>query len=153
MSTTQSTIRRPAHVDATTFFVAIDMVDPARPHWSGRRDARKLAVGVAEEFGWEIAQPISRWRIWLLTQAELADWFDVTPRWIQDLEERGLPHEGERTSLRYPWPDCQAWMHAHNVRVANAQRSRGDPAAVRDIKPLVARAEYQLFVAREFSRM
>lgn len=115
-----------------------DLGDPVR------LAARPLAAQlVAHKTGWQVAAPISRWRIWLLTQAQLGELLRITGRQLQNLEKVGLPCEGDRSTKRYPWPDAFAWWNSYRQRVREL-----DAGAVPYLETAIARAEYLLTLAR-----
>jgi len=135
---------------------------PDDPHWTDDRgDATRraliplLAKAVAHKMDWQVAEPISRWRVWLVNQTQLAKTFGVSPRWLQELELRGLPSEGHRGSKLYPWPDAWVWWTCYSLRQAAAEArgryTRRDRAE--QVTVSVARAEHDLRRAEEWDAM
>lgn len=59
----------------------------------------------------------------LLTVKQLAARIQVNPRTINTLAQRGMPHmrlgAGTRTSLRFSWPEVEAWLRAQQERSAS----------------------------------
>jgi hypothetical protein len=139
---------------ALDFAVMMDIVDPAARHWTSftdhadaeiRKHVRALAQRIARSEGWEVAEPISRWRIWLLTQAQLAEALGVSERHIQNLEASGLPNEGHRATKVYPWPDALAWREAQLYSLGEYEHvASRDSRLMRGTRLTVerARAEY-----------
>ncbi|MGH7717674.1 MAG: hypothetical protein ACRETY_08435 [Steroidobacteraceae bacterium] len=61
-----------------------------------------------------------------MPQADTAQFFGVITRWIQELEERGIPSRGYRSTREYPLPDAWWWYFAYKLRV-NPRRGRALP--------------------------
>lgn len=121
-----------------------DLGNPKRRKWR-----QQLANEIAQKNRWAVAKPITRFRIWLLTQAQLSEALGVTERHLRDLEEKGLPHEGSGPRLRYPWPDVFHWYCCYQGRVV-VRRDKTEPVPFLD--PAIARAEYFEGRAREEAR-
>jgi transcriptional regulator with XRE-family HTH domain len=109
-------------------------------------DVRRIAAEHEKNFGWRVADPPRRWRIWLLTQQQLAEALGISERQIQNLEEKGLPHEGEGHTLVYPWHDALAWFLIYR-RKLDERYARKE--GIKWLPPTLARAEYLAFLARD----
>ena len=79
------------------------------------------------------------------TGAEMASLFGITPRWLLELEERGLPFRGIRTAKRFPIPHAVVWWLVYSARRAGRQ-----DAAYLALP--VAFAEYRLDLAELAAR-
>lgn len=79
------------------------------------------------------------------TQAELAEWFQVTGRQIQNLEKIGLPSDGHRATKRYPVPHVVIWFSQYQVHLASGDTVDRLPFSV-------VLAEHQLFHAEHDAR-
>lgn len=88
----------------------------------------------------------SRYCVLKVTQAALAEWFEITTRQVQNLEARGLPCEGGRSTKLYPIPDAVLWYRSYRARVM-ARSSSFDTVTYLD--PRIARAEHALECARD----
>lgn len=77
-----------------------------------------------------------------LKQADVADEFRLTPRQVQNLERKGLPHDGSGASKRYPVPHCFVWFLAYRVRQRLGE-------VVERLPFEVAHAEHRAMVAKE----
>lgn len=134
--------RREGTVDQLALALILDVAsDDDDLHWTNEdhdATARKLvlATHVSQQTSWRIATPVSRWRIWLLTQKELAQQLRTTTRHLQELESRGLPSEGYRDTKLYPWPDVLAWWMTY--------RLRDNRDFERWLDPRIARARHRL---------
>lgn len=114
---------------------------------AGRMDeALRLAGEHEKKFGWRVADPPSRYRVWLLTQKQLAETLNISERQIQNLEEKGLPHEGRRDTKLYPWGDALIWYLIYRRQLS---RRYAQKEGVKWLSPAIARAEYDAFLARE----
>jgi hypothetical protein len=143
-----------ALLDTLEFAAMMDMLtDPSKTHWAdcgGDRErarvARSTAQCVAEKTGWTIAADVSRWRIWLLTQAQLATAIGMTGRHVQNLEAKGLPSEGERDRKRYAWPDAWAWYTTY------VALTPGPHDSIEWLEISIARARFDLRRAADWIR-
>jgi len=60
---------------------------------------------------WEVGED-GRAVTWI-SQARLANMLDVTPRWLQKLDAKGLPARGFRETCEYPLPHSIVWWIAY----------------------------------------
>ncbi len=80
-----------------------------------------------------------------VSQEELAGLLGVTPRWIRDLDRRGLPSSGSGKAKRYPLPEAIRWYTEHRVEAATDRQGAGLQAAMTRRQIAAARtAEMQL---------
>lgn len=82
----------------------------------GRRPARK-----GEELH---GLPVAYW----VSQAWLAENLGISTRWIQKLEERGLPARGFRDTCEYPVPHALLWYFEYQLRSGRGKVTRLSPA-------------------------
>ena len=84
-----------------------------------------------------------------LTQAELADALGVSTRWVQKLEERGLPAEGFRGTCRYPVPDAIVWYLEWRAAIAEAELRHEPPPNA--LSATLAMARYRRRTAKDLA--
>lgn len=57
-----------------------------------------------------------------VTQEHAAQLMEMSPRHLQNLERKGLPHEGHRGSKRYPLPHLLVWSDDYKSQIARYGR-------------------------------
>jgi hypothetical protein len=81
------------------------------------------------------------------TADETAEDLGITTRWLQKLENKGMPAEGFRDSCRYPWPHAGEWYVAYQRALARDKSVEHldieDAMKQHDIENAIADVEFE----------
>lgn len=82
----------------------------------------------------------------MLTQQQVAEYLDINPRSVRNLQKAGLPMRRVKGDPRYPWPAGLHWYLRHKLQSAlkNATPKREIAARVRKLEAQADREELSL---------
>lgn len=86
----------------------------------------------------------------LLRQKVLAEYLDLDPRQIRNLEKKGLPTRAVKGETRYPWPKCLHWYLDFKLQSLKGKGTakRVLEARIRKLEAEAERAELDLLERR-----